>query len=67
MNPENKATVTGGVGGAAAVLLVIFGQQWEWFALTPEVAATVTAATTVLLSYAARFLPKPPAPKLPPG
>jgi len=61
MNTENKAVVTGGIGGALAILIVIFGQDLGLTAFTdPDKASMATAALTVLFGYAARFLPKPP-------
>jgi len=62
MNNQNKAVVSGGIGGAAAILIVIFGDDMGIKAFAdPDKAAMATAAMTVLFQWAARFLPKPPA------
>ncbi len=60
MNDQNKAVVSGGLGGAIAILIVIFGDDMGIKAFAdPDKAAMATAALTVVCQWAARFLPKP--------
>lgn len=57
-SPVQTLTV-GALGAAIGVLVVIF-MPVNWYAFTPETAATATGAFGVVFSWLARYLPAPP-------
>ncbi len=55
---HNKATVTGGVGGAIGFLVVLFMPE-TWHVFTPETAAAAAAAFGIFFTYLSRWIPDP--------
>lgn len=57
-NENTRALAGGGVGGAAAVL-VVWGLSKAGVSMTGEEGGIVTLAFSTIFGYLARFLPKP--------
>lgn len=64
MNDERKsnfkATASGGVGGALAIVAIIVLDNTGTVKLDTATGAVLVVALQTIFTYAARFLPKPP-------
>ncbi len=57
---HGKTVAAAGVGGAIAVVVVIFlPEMWPTLDLSAEKASILTVSFSTIFSYLARFLPKP--------
>ncbi len=56
---NTRTVVSGGVGGALGVILVIMAPKFTETTFSAEEASMMTAALGVLFGWLMRFLPKP--------